>query len=76
MFLISDYSNLNQEKKLSPEKVVECQRSIQEILDGRVNDEPLDTQKRLTNLFKYILELFELIKENNYNLSGLVYGLK
>lgn len=76
VFLISDYSNLNQEKKLSPEKVVECQRSIQEILDGRVNDEPLDTQKRLTNLFKYILELFELIKENNYNLSGLVYGLK
>lgn len=76
VFLISDYSNLNQEKNLLPEEVVECQKSVQEILDGRLNEEPLNTQKRLTNLFTYILELFELIKDNNYNLSGLVYGLK
>lgn len=76
VFLISDYSNLNQEKNLLPEEVVECQKSVQEILDGRLNEEPLNTQKRLTNLFTYILELFEFIKDNNYNLSGLVYGLK
>lgn len=66
VFIISDYSNLNQEKNLLPEEVVECQKSVQEILDGRLNEEPLNTQKRLTNLFTYILELFELIKDNNY----------
>lgn len=76
VFLISDYSNLNQEKNLLPEEVVECQKSVQEILVGKFNEESLETQSRLTNLFKYILDLFELIKENNYNLSGIVYGLK
>lgn len=76
VFLISDYSNLNQEKKLLPEEIVECIKSVQEILGGKFNEEPLETKNRLTNLFKYILELFELIKENNYNLSGIVYGLK
>lgn len=76
VFLISDYSNLNQEKNLFPEEVVECQKSVQEILCERFNEEPLNTQKRLINLFTYILELFEFIKNNSYNLSGLVYGLK
>lgn len=76
VFLISDYSNLNQEKNLLPEEVIECQKSVQEILGGKFNEEPLEAQSRLTNLFKYVLDLFELIKENNYNLSGIVYGLK
>ena len=51
-------------------------KEIKEILGERFIEEPLNTQKRLTNLFTYILELFKLIKDNNYNLSGLVYGLK
>ena len=76
VFLISDYSNLNQEKNLLPEEVIECQKSVQEILGGKFNEEPLETQSRLTNLFKYVLDLFELIKKNNYNLSGIAYGLK
>jgi len=76
VFLISDYSNLNQEKYLLPEEVADCEHQTQKILDIGFNEEPLDSQKRLTNLFKYILELFTLIKDNNCNLSGIVYGLK
>lgn len=76
VFLISDYSNLNQEKYLLPEEVADCEYQIQKILDIGFNEEPLDSQKRLTNLFKYVLELFTLIKDNNCNLSGIVYGLK
>ena len=76
VFLISDYSNLNQEKYLLPEEVDDCKQKIQKILDIGFNEEPLDSPKRLTNLFKYVLELFTLIKDNNCNLSGIVYGLK
>lgn len=76
VFLISDYSNLNQEKYLLPEEVADCKQKIQKILDIGFNEEPLDSPKRLTNLFKYVLELFTLIKDNNCNLSGIVYGLK
>ncbi len=75
-FLISDYSNLNQEKKLLAEEVAECEKSIQQVLSNGFMEELPDTQARLTNLFKYILEILQLIKENNCNLSGLVYGLK
>ena len=76
VFLISDYSNLNQEKYLLPEEVADCKQKIQKILDIGFNEEPLDSPKRLTNLFKYVLDLFTLIKDNNCNLSGIVYGLK
>ncbi len=76
VFLISDYSNLNQEKYLLPEEVADCKQKIQKILDIGFNEEPLESQKRLTNLFKYILELLMLIQDNNCNLSGIVYGLK
>lgn len=76
VFLISDYSNLNQEKYLLPEEVVDCKQKIQKILDIGFNEEPPESQKRLTNLFKYILELLILIQDNNCNLSGIVYGLK
>lgn len=76
VFLISDYSNLNQEKYLLPEEVDDCEHQTQKILDIGFDEEPLDSQKRLTNLFKYILELLTLIKDNNCNLSGIVYGLK
>ena len=53
VFLISDYSNLNQEKYLLPEEVADCEYQIQKILDIGFNEESLDSQKRLTNLFKY-----------------------
>jgi hypothetical protein len=76
VFLISDYSNLNQEKYLLPEEVADCERQTQKILDIGFDEELLDSQKRLTNLFKYILELLMLIQDNNCNLSGIVYGLK
>lgn len=75
-FLISDYFNLCAEKKLLSKEVVECEQAIHEILKGKFNGESIDSQNRLTNLFQYILELFELIKQNNYNLSGIVYGLR
>ena len=75
VFLISDYSNLNQEKYLLLEEVDDCEHQTQKILDIGFDEEPLDSQKRLTNLFKYILELLTLIKDNNCNLSGIVYGL-
>ena len=76
VFLISDYSNLNQEKYLLPEEVDDCEHQTQKILDIGFDEELLDSQKRLTNLFKYILELLTLVKDNNCNLSGIVYGLK
>lgn len=75
-FLISDYFNLCEEKKLLSKEVVECEQAIHKILKGKFNGESIDSQNRLTNLFQYILELFELIKQNNYNLSGIVYGLR
>lgn len=76
VYLITDYSNLNEEKKLMPEEIIECERAVQGILFENFTGETIETQKRLTNLFKYILKLFKLIQENNCNLSGIVYGLK
>lgn len=75
-FLIADYSNLNQEKCLLPEEIVDCEQKIQKILKIGFNEESPDSQMSLSNLFKYILELLLLIKGNNCNLSGIVYGLK
>lgn len=75
-FLISDYYNLNEEKCLLYGEVVYCGKVVRLILEKGVEAEPLESKDKLTNLFNYILELLDLIKENDLNLSGIVYGLK
>lgn len=75
-FLVSDYYYLNQEKYVLPEEITECNFVVSKILDCGFRDETPDNQKRLTNLFLYVSELLELIRNNDYNLSGIVYGLK
>lgn len=75
-FLVSDYSTLCQEKYMSPEEVINCKQKIQQILATHFLEESMDNQKRLTNLFTYVLELLALIQKNDCNLSGIVYGLK
>lgn len=75
-FLISDYYNLNEEKCLLCGEVVYCGKVVRLILEKGVEAEPLESKDKLTNLFNYILELLDLIKENDLNLSGIVYGLK
>lgn len=75
-FLISDYFKLDDEKFLLSEEIEESSRAIKKILNIGLNEEPHETQERLGNLFKYALEIIELIKNNNCNLSGIVYGLQ
>ena len=75
-FLISDYYNLNEEKCLLYGEVVYCGKVVRLILEKGVEAEPLESKDKLTNLLNYILELLDLIKENDLNLSGIVYGLK
>ncbi len=75
-FLISDYFDLNQEKSLLPEEVKECKQVLKKILINGFADEDAEYQERFKNLFSYILELFNLIEENDCNLSGIVHGLK
>jgi len=76
LLLISYYFDFSQQKYLLSEEIDDCKQNVQNILEVGFSEESVDSQIRLTNLFKYILKLLELIKNNNGNLSGIVYGLK
>ncbi len=75
-FLISDYTRLDQEKKLLPEELLECKTAVKRILAYDFLEEDIESRERLKNLFDYILGILNLIEDNDCNLSGIVYGLK
>ena len=75
-FLISDYARLDQEKKLLPEELSDCEMVTRRILAYGFIEEDIGSRERLKNLFDYILGILNLIEDNDCNLSGIVYGLK
>ena len=75
-FLISDYTRLDQEKKLLPEELQAGKIAIKRVFEYGFQGEDIQSSERLEKLFVYILGVINLIEENDCNLSGIVYGLK
>ena len=71
--LLTDYYTLTLEKKADGKTIDDCSNMFKSYNNSLQNEADSVAQTKMRNLFRFLAELCEMIKENDYNLGGMVY---
>lgn len=71
--LVTDYYLLTLKKKVDEQTIEDYSKMFYLYSNSLKNETDSIAERKMRNLFSFLVELCDLIKENDYNLGGIVY---